>query len=668
MNRKRDNRMFFNLTAVIVFLFTVLLSCIDAFAAKPAVRAYDDTDTEIVFNESNYALNAGNVTFVLDRDALLPGEFYVYEDGGVLTTVKDHTYVMEAGEDGEIKFVNFYKKKGDALVSVSECPFFVEFADAIKLLPDVTYAEGTSERPPSLTVGTRPWVQTFLSIDDGEKKTERHITGKTQVNFTDDGVYRVSVYTMDGKGNRTYGKKIPESIVVDKKPPVITELDTGEESMDEGGRIFGKKVTLSAKAWDERSGIEGIYWVLNGDETKADNVVVRAPFRGSVQVYARDTMGNTSERLDYFNELVVDDEEPDIKITQKTQDDGILKVTVAASDPLSGVEKIVTKLDGKVISEKKGSKDEVSIDLRGADRTEKKLVIYATDRAKNTGEGSMLIQKGDSRAPVIEILGVSDRGVYGNDVDVLIEASDDSGSLSSYSANILVKDAKGRMIYSRTTEEKRLRITQSGLVKITVTASDPDGNTASSAVSFIVDRDAPVINGLEKYDGEIFEDFFLDEKPEDMIEDLSSVTYDVYLNGLLYDGREVIKSGNYVLKVTATDEFGRRSEKKADFTVKREGDEETQKEEKEKDLPSDEASEQGISRNAAHPEKKEAKKKPEKTVSKGSVSKDRVSKKAVSEDRTLSRNQAQAKETPKEGFFVRLCRDILKLFGNPSLT
>lgn len=653
MNRKRDNRIFFNLTAVIVFLFTVLLSCIDAFAAKPAVRAYDDTDNEIFFNENSYALNAGNVTFVLDRDALLPGEVYVYEDGGVLTFVKDYTYVMEAGEDGEIKFVNFYKKKGDEMRAVSEYPFFVEFADAIRIAPDAAYTEGTYDRPPALVVGPRPWVQTYLSIDDGSKRTERHITEKTEVSFPDDGVYRVSVYTMDGRGNRTYSKKLPESIVVDKKPPVITKLDTDSESVHDSGEIFAGKVTLSAKAWDERSDIEGIYWILDGDETKADNVTVNPPFKGSVQVYAKDTSGNISPKLDFFGELLVDSEGPDIKISQKTQDDGILRLSVDAADSLSGVEKLVTRLDGRVISEKNGSKDEVSIDLGGMDLTEKELVIYASDRAGNGSQGRMSIKKGDTKAPDIEILGASDKGIYGNDVDILIEAFDDSGSLSSYSADIFVKDGKGRMIYSSTTDQKRLKLTQQGLVTLTVTAADPDGNRASKAISFIIDKDAPVINGVEKYDKEIFEDFFLDENVEDMIEDLSSVTYDVYLNGLSYDGRNIIKSGNYVLKVSAVDEFGRRSEKKAEFTVK-----------KEDDPPQNEVSGQRISQNAAPPKKAKTG-----TVSKGGIPEGGMTEKTGLKDTVSGEDlpdTAQTETLHKEGFFARLCHDILKLFDKLS--
>ena len=651
--------MFFNLTAVGVFLFTILLSCIDAFAAKPVVRAYDDTDTEIFFNENNYALNAGNVTFVLDRDALLPGEFYVYEDGGVLTSVKDYTYVMEAGEDGEMKFVNFYKKKGDELESIGDSPFFVEFADAVRIAPDVAYAEGGNGTPPSLTVGPRSWVHTFLCIDDGENSTQKRITEKTQISFANDGVYKVNVNTMDGKGNRTCSNKLPESIVVDKKPPVITELVTDEESRSEDGAVFGKKVTLSAKVWDERSKTEEICWIVDGEEKKGEKLVINPPFRGSVQVYAKDSAGNTSPVFDFFNELIADDEAPDIKVSQKTGGDGVLKLDITASDSLSGVERIVAKLDGKVISEKKGSKDEVRLDLRDADAGERKVMIYACDRAGNSAEGSVMVKKSDSTAPVIEILGVQDRGVYGNDVDLFIDARDDSGEISSFSAAVFAKDAAGRMIYSRTTDQKKLRISQSGVITVTAKAADPEGNRASSSVTFIVDKDAPVIKGVEKYDKGVFEDFFLEEDPGEMIEDLSSVTYEVYLNGLLYDGREVIKSGNYVLKVSATDEFGRRSEKTADFTVK--------KEEQENAVQENSISRNSVSRNSISKENSISRNRILQTV----ISQNRATKNRVTDTKpeertaqnTLSADTVSKTHVRQDDFFTRFYYDILKLFG-----
>ncbi|MCR5651259.1 MAG: hypothetical protein K6F86_08785 [Lachnospiraceae bacterium] len=658
-----NRRSLFNLTAVIVFLFTILYSCLDAFAAEPAVRAYDESDNEIVFNDNNYALNAGNAVFVLDRDALLPGEIYVYEDGGLITAVRDYTYIMEAGEDGELKFVNFYIRKGDELTNISGSPYFVEFADSIKIAPDVVYTGGTDGNAPSVTVGTRPWVQTYLCVDDGKLKTEKHITGKTEVRFADDGVYKVSVYTEDGLGNRTYSKKLPEKITVDKKPPVITSLETDIESVDEEGLIYDKTLTLSAKAWDERSEVAGIYWEVEGETVKADNLKLKPPFKGSVLVYARDSAGNVSEKTEFFKSLTIDDEAPAITVSQKADGkSGILKVGINAQDKLSGMWKIETMLDGKLLSKKTGAKDEISLDLSAADYGEKKLVIHAFDRAGNKSLGTVIIKKSDVTPPVIDIYGALDRGIYGSDVDITVDVKDDLDTEVSYSANILVRDASGKMIYSRTTDSKKLRITESGIVTVTVTAADQSGNKASSAVTFLVDRDAPKINGLENYDGKIFEKFFLKEEPEDMIDDLSCVTYDVYLNGLEYDGREVVQDGNYILKITATDEFGRKSEKRAGFTIKKD---ETADVPHEKEAVSANAAAQTpvLSKNAVSgntvKKKKEASKK---TLSEDRLKAGRTPEGSLSGN-ALSVNAVSVEASAKEGFLDRIRYGILKLFG-----
>ncbi len=641
MNKRSGNKVIFNIAALAVMLITVIVSCIDVFASEPCIRAYDECGLEIGFNENNYALNAGRVTFILNSERLAFGESYVYDDGGVVSPVEDGRYIMEAGSDGELKFVNFYIQKGSELRTISSEPYIVEFADSISLRPDAAIKDEGRDGSIQLEIGIRPWVNTFLTVDNGREEIKRQISRKTSVSFEEDGQYRIGVYTMDGRGNKTYSKKIPEKLIVDRKPPIVTGLDTEEKSSGEG-YIFSEAVTLKASVWDERSGIDSVYYGIGGEEVKADSITVNPPFKGSISCRAMDKAGNMSEDVIFIEKLTVDDEKPVIDISKKAEDSGILKLLIKASDGLSGVKKIVTRMGGEKLSEKEGDSDEISIDLTDMDYGEKKISIYAYDRAGNMAEGSCSIIKSDTTAPVITFLGVSRHGVYGRDTDVTVDVSDDSGRLSSYTANVLIKDGEGRMVYSQTTDAKRLHITQTGIVTVTASASDYSGNDSTSSVTFTVDKEAPVIRGVEKYDGGIFETFEPLEEAGDMIDDLSCVTYDIYLNGLEYDGSRVSREGNYVLKVTAMDEFGNRSGKKAEFALVKEESEVT------------------MSRNAARQEK---------TPKTGMIS--------MSQNKTKAKELPAKQDLPKEsvsvqmtgqarektGVFKRIGYGILKLLG-----
>ncbi len=573
MNKRSGNRILFDLTVLTVFAITMFVTAIDVFAAAPYVTAYDSKGYELSFNENNYALNAGSITFLLNEERLASGERYVYDDGGEISDVEGGKYLMQEKNDGEVAFVNFYIKKGENLRSISDGPYIAEFAKSIELRPDTEYIKDEKNGEVTLNIGTRPWVNTFLVSNDGSQETVRHIKKKTSVCLQDDGRYMIRVYTMDGKGNKTYAKNIPEKVIIDRKAPIIAGVDIDAKSLDEKRAVFSKPVTLKAEVWDERSDIAGIYYNIGGEVIKADSITVNPPFKGDVACMAADEAGNTSQWLTVVRDLTVDDELPQIQVTKKVEEGGILKLSVRAEDRFSGVKKIITKLGDKVISEKEGQSDEISLDLNGMGYEEKKINIYTYDRAGNMAKGSCMIQKSDTTAPVINFLGVSDRGVYGTDTDITVDVTDDSGKIAAYTAGIMVKDADGKMLLSRTTDARQLHITQSGHVTVTVTAADLSNNSRTQTISFTVDKEAPVIKGIEKYDGQVFEDFSLKESAQEMIDDLSFVNYDIYLNGLEYDGSEVTRQGNYILKVTATDEFGKRSVSRAEFTVQKEEEE-----------------------------------------------------------------------------------------------
>ena len=592
------------LSVLILIHYVNQINIMNIYAATVNINVTDELGLPVIFDENNYTVNAGSVTFYLNESALKEGECFIFDDGGIISEVNNGKYKMEEAPEGEIRYVHFFIKGEEGMRPLTKNPFIVEFADMISTAPDVSFKEAEGDSNAYVEVGIRPFVNTFLVITDKEKTVKRHITGKTRVELSNDGVYRLSVYTMDGKGNRTYSKKLPSVITVDTAPPVIASIGI-DKPVGTGDRIISREpVTVELSAYDEISGVEGIYFDAAGKTgLKADKLTINPPFNGGVYFWARDNAGNATERMSLEKNIIVDDVPPEISVENKGFENGILTLALSADDDQSGVKKLTASFASKTVFESDGNKKELILDLKNLEYGQKKISLTACDSAGNKAEAEIEIEKSDNTPPQISFLGVADKGVYGADTDVYVNVSDDSERIASYKADVFVRDGAGNMIYSQTTDARNIRITQSGIVNITVSAVDGSGNTSERSVSFIVDKDAPFINGVEKYDGKVFEEFSLGEETADMIDDLSYVTYDIFVNGLEYGGERISREGRYVLKVTAKDEFGNESEKRADFTIKSGRDE--KKENAEKQVTEKRTSEKQIAKRSVSSDRAE---------------------------------------------------------------
>ena len=118
-----------------------------------------------------------------------------------------------------------------------------------------------------------------------------------------------------------------------------------------------------------------------------------------------------------------------------------------------------------------------------------------------------------------------------------------------------------------------LNLTKDGEYEIVVKAKDMYGNENIAEKRLIIDKSAPMITGLEEYDGRYLKELSLKEKIGEMIYDKHLFKLRTYLNGQEYDFNNAIKSsGHYVLSVMAMDEAGNRAYKQAEFVIKDEND------------------------------------------------------------------------------------------------
>lgn len=108
---------------------------------------------------------------------------------------------------------------------------------------------------------------------------------------------------------------------------------------------------------------------------------------------------------------------------------------------------------------------------------------------------------------------------------------------------------------------------EDGIYDITVTAVDAAGNKSEKSVHFTIDKTAPEIGDLSKYDGTTVNKFEFDMNNADLYKDLTTCDITVYLDGIEWDGSSALDDGSHVLKVVATDELGNSSEKEVTFLL-----------------------------------------------------------------------------------------------------
>ncbi|MCR5486186.1 MAG: hypothetical protein K6F35_01510 [Lachnospiraceae bacterium] len=548
----------------------LVLPC-DAFAGQEIIRAVNERGYPVCFNEHNYAVNAGSVCFELNESALGKGECFVYEDGGMTLPVEDGKYVMLPPEGEEYGYVMFYICSKGVLKPLSSEPYVVEFKDSVSIAPKVSLSMGTEIADPFIKASPRAWVDTFVRIKSDTESALYHITEKdTMIPFTEDGIYQIRAFTMDGRGNKTYAENLQEEVIRDSGQPEIREVVLDGRKTKED-LVYRGDLTIHVTAEDSLSGVSSVF-IDPGDGNiyETNELTIKSPYRGNVSIWAVDRAGNRSETASFEKEIIADGEEPEIMAREAGIEDGKLGLELEARDEHSGIQSLTAKIKEKELLDTDRDKEKLWIDLKSLPVGETEVEIKATDRAGNTAESTMTLERRDDTPPQIRFAGVNPYGLYGDPAEVRAEVTDDSGELKNAYLYAEIRGKDGKVTRSGPDEGMNMRFTESGEIMVTAVAEDMEGNRDEKSIVFTIDRDAPEIGGVEELDGKVLKEMSLAVSEEEMIQDMSYVNYEMYLNGLEYDGSPVTKEGKYVLKISARDELGNQSQKSASFTIKEE--------------------------------------------------------------------------------------------------
>lgn len=203
------------------------------------------------------------------------------------------------------------------------------------------------------------------------------------------------------------------------------------------------------------------------------------------------------------------------------------------------------------------------------------ITMTAVDRAGNVATPQTVNFTVDRTAPVVSLSGTRDYFVTGSEVTLnfsVIEAYFETNQVRIQGSRRL---ANGRTvtlqipdwINSGRISTLSQSFTEDGYYTITISAVDRAGNRSEQVIHFTIDTQAPVIDGLDQYDGKYLHSFRLQEKLEDMISELTVPTVRMTLNGEAYNGEEITADGKYTLTIEVTDEVGLKTVKSVEFVI-----------------------------------------------------------------------------------------------------
>ena len=186
---------------------------------------------------------------------------------------------------------------------------------------------------------------------------------------------------------------------------------------------------------------------------------------------------------------------------------------------------------------------------------------------RKIGESALSIN-GISKEPEIGIKGFENFKVYEGNVTIFTYASDFDLNLKKTVMKIERRGMEGEVLQEMNTSPGKITVREEGDYKITLHGEDYSGHVSEQTGYFTIDKSGPVLMDFSALDNKTFTSISFTDDPRNLIRDYSFVTSSLTLNGKKYDGRKITKPGRYILKMSAVDEVGHRSEERAEFVVR----------------------------------------------------------------------------------------------------
>lgn len=578
---------------IIVVLVLILCSAVDIFAKETVVAM--NMYGEYIFCEDEYYDTPNSVTFIydgiLDKNSCLC--VLLSQNGGgdfsEIMKLDDSEFILNPTEEETycvLKF-NIYDSIEDKYyeIDLEDKYYYIHFVkDKQELVADFSASIYDQENGVYFLSGEKPVldlipksdVTNMVSVTKNGEEQLFSISAETKFEF-EEGEYSLNVYTIDEKGNIISADGFPINFVYDITPPENAEFyiygGSAKES-DEDVILSNEALRIAIVCEDELSGVDDVIICSKNERIHKSEIKLPVGYSGDLSVYAIDKCGNVSDKFKSNKKYIIENEPPSVEVTKSDGSAGF-SVDIKIKDEMAGLNLCDIYADGNLLRSEEYSNKEIyerTINVYTNDMINSskgvELRVVAVDNAGNEIEYYENIKPSDNTPPNIIIDGVYNNGVYSKSVNVNMDISDDSGYLQDVEIIVECADEEGCIKTTNYRESDSLYFEDEGKYSLKVKACDASFNTSEAYTKFVIDKSAPLIKGLELFDGKYLPEFSIKDMIGNMFSDMTLVDYKLYLNGDNFDKDSVVcDDGHYTFSVIAKDLAGNMSANQAEFVV-----------------------------------------------------------------------------------------------------
>ena len=301
-----------------------------------------------------------------------------------------------------------------------------------------------------------------------------------------------------------------------------------------------------------------------------------------LSVWMEDEAGKRVEEYALEKTFLVDTQPPSVRIQTPLGAEAWYQkevfINASGEDGVKGSQ--IEEIACFVGSQKIGSSREASagflISYASAGGKAVPVTVRVTDRAGNIARETCGLYI-DQRPPRTAVERVSDYMITSEPVEVAYRIEEEN-AVGKMEAGARWEDPRGQIRYLAAEEWKeeeggrsaRQTLAEDGIYQLSVSAWDQAGYEGSSKGQVIIDSEDPVIRHVDELDGQYMKSFCWEYPVEETVEDFTSYTYSVYLDGRPYHiGENVLREGRHVLEVQAEDAAGNKGRAEAGFAIDR---------------------------------------------------------------------------------------------------
>ena len=219
----------------------------------------------------------------------------------------------------------------------------------------MAYSPDTSDETPPVTTSNIPaaWTQgpfgmVLSAVDASSTVTGTYystdgttptVSYTSTVTVSDEGTTTVKYYSVDAVGNEE--TPITKSLRIDSTPPTTNH---------DGQAVYVETAVINFTASDPLSGVANIYWRLGAQQSWQSGNKLTHSVEGSytIQYYADDVAGNVQPTQFFHFDIIPEDDDPPVTISNipVTWQSQPVTVTLSASDVITEVEHTYYSTDG----------------------------------------------------------------------------------------------------------------------------------------------------------------------------------------------------------------------------------------------------------------------------------------------------------------------------------